>query len=483
MLAIEEKSKLIPNGWTWTKISQIAYINPSVDYTKLSNSDSVTFVPMAAVDEYKGSIASPMILPLDEARKGHTKFQDEDIIFARITPCMENGKIAIAKNLENGIGFGSTEFLVLRPKKGIIPEYLYYFIRQESFRNFAASHMTSTVGQQRVPKNIIENANIPLPPTEEQKRIVRKIESLLQENRKAKESLDKIPPILRKMRYSSLSLAFSGKLVEQDPSDESVKKILSRITDETWKELYKKIGIRKKTRVEITKDEYEIIEHGKFSSLPNGWLQVKISDICITSSGGTPSRVKKEYYEGNIPWVKSGELEDNFISKTQEFLSDIGLKHSSAKIFPIGTVLLAMYGATVGKTAILEIEACTNQAICGLFHDDKILNNEYLFFYLQSKRDMLIQKSFGGAQPNISQGLINKIEIPLPPINEQKRIVKKIKYMLGLNNIIEKSVKEEMERILILQKSLFQKAFLGELVEQDPNDEHASILLERIGMH
>ena len=169
----------LPSGWNWTKLGEIAEVNPSMNYSGIDPNIEVSFVPMSAVDENSGTIMSPEIMSLEQARKGHTKFKEKDVIFARITPCMENGKIAIAQNLKNGLGFGSTEFHVFRSRDKVLPEFIFYFLRQKSFRNFAASHMSSTVGQLRVPRHIVEDAYFPLAPAEEQRRIVNKIRSYL----------------------------------------------------------------------------------------------------------------------------------------------------------------------------------------------------------------------------------------------------------------------------------------------------------------
>src|SRR5205809_5087596 len=129
----------------------------------------------------------------------------------------------------------------------------------------------------------------------------------------------------------------------------------------------------------------------------------RLGDIANTSSGGTPDRGVSSYYGGEIPWLKSGELNDAVVTEAQEFITQEGLDHSSAKIFPKGTLLIALYGATVGKTGILGIDASTNQAICSVTPKSDILNRNYLFWCLRNKRIDFLEKSFGGAQPNISQ--------------------------------------------------------------------------------
>jgi restriction endonuclease S subunit len=145
--------------------------------------------------------------------------------------------------------------------------------------------------------------------------------------------------------------------------------------------------------------------------------------VCETSSGGTPLKSKKEYYEnGTVPWLKSGEVNQGYVYKTEEKITPIGLKNSSAKIFPVDTVLVAMYGATAGKVGLLKTEASTNQAVCGILPNDKIVP-EFLYFYLRTRTDDMVRLSGGGAQPNISQAIIRNMEIPLIPIDTQKILI------------------------------------------------------------
>ena len=152
------------------------------------------------------------------------------------------------------------------------------------------------------------------------------------------------------------------------------------------------------------------------------WPLVKIGDFCITGSGGTPSRAKSEYFEGDIPWIKSGDLRENIVMNATEFISKEAVKNSSAKMVAKGSILLAMYGATVGRMALLGIDATTNQAICNITPDSNIAFTKYVYYALLSKVPEFLKSAVGGAQPNISQGIIREIQIPLPPLAEQKRI-------------------------------------------------------------
>lgn len=153
------------------------------------------------------------------------------------------------------------------------------------------------------------------------------------------------------------------------------------------------------------------------------WRSEKIGDFCRTGSGGTPSRKKmSQYYSGTIPWVKSGELRESIITSTEESITDIALKETSAKLIPSGALLVAMYGATIGRIAILGIEATSNQAVCHIIPDLNIADRRYLFYALRQQVSGWLEQSVGGAQPNINQQIIKETKIPIPPLEEQKRI-------------------------------------------------------------
>ena len=157
--------------------------------------------------------------------------------------------------------------------------------------------------------------------------------------------------------------------------------------------------------------------------MKQGWELKKLGDVCETGAGGTPLKTHKDYYEGGtIPWLLSGEVSQGEIFEAKNFITEKGLKNSSAKLFPPNTVLVAMYGATAGQVGILRFEAATNQAVCGILPNDKTIP-EYLFYCFLEKKEELIAQAVGGAQPNISQIKIKNTKIPLPPLPEQQRIV------------------------------------------------------------
>lgn len=186
-------------------------------------------------------------------------------------------------------------------------------------------------------------------------------------------------------------------------------------------------------------------------SLPDGWSWRKLSELAKTTSGGTPSRSNKDYWGGSIPWVKSGELGDSRVEKNEEFITEVGLKNSSAKLFPKESLLLALYGATAGKLGVLTYDAATNQAVCCISQDDQLLARDFLRYYLLSQRKKIIEDSFGGAQPNISQAYVREIDIPTPPLTEQIRIVEKLDALLTR---IDTAI-EHLQSKLDLSKQLF----------------------------
>lgn len=196
------------------KLSEIAQINPRKDFEELKSSDDVSFVPMESVDDITGAIAKKQTKKLGTVSKGYTFFQNGDVLFAKITPCMENGKCAVANNLTNGIGFGSTEFYVIRAKEGILPEYLWHFLRQERVRKEAKTRFTGAAGHKRVPKDFMENLGVPVPmkdgkpDTQEQRRIVDELGNVSTSSTRLSNLLIKQEQSFTTLRASVLNQSF-----------------------------------------------------------------------------------------------------------------------------------------------------------------------------------------------------------------------------------------------------------------------------------
>ena len=217
--------------------------------------------------------------------------------------------------------------------------------------------------------------------------------------------------------------------------------------------------------------------------IPESWEWVRLGSIGDWGSGATPSRTTPEYYNGNIPWLKTGDLNDGYITHIPETITERALLETSVRLNPIGSVLIAMYGATIGKLGILQTPATTNQACCACIPFTGIYN-EFLFYFLMSQKLAFIKRGEGGAQPNISKEKIVATLMPLPPKAEQKRIVEKLHilqpYIESYTLLEKEDIKLHHSFPEILKKSILQYAIQGKLVPQAPTDEPASVLLECI---
>ena len=280
----------------------------------------------------------------------------------------------------------------------------------------------------------------------------------------------------QELKNSILQLAIQGKLVEQKPEEGTAEELYRQIQEEKQK-------LIKEGKIKKEKPLPEITEEEKPFDIPETWKWVRLGGIGSWSSGATPSRTNADYYNGNIPWLKTGDLNDGYVSEVPEFISELALEKTSLRLNPIGSVLMAMYGATIGKLGILTTPMTTNQACCACIPHGGIYN-VFLFYFLMSMRKSFIKMGEGGAQPNISKEKIISALVPLPPLAEQKRIVAKIEELLPLIDRYEKAwtrLEEFNKRFPDdLQKSLLQMAIQGKLVEQRPEEGTGEELFQQI---
>lgn len=203
----------LPEGWRWVKLGEVCHINPPrpKNFERDDNAPT-SFVPMSAVDEVHGVIAQVEVKPYSQVRKGYTFFVEGDVLFAKITPCMQNGKHAIARNLIDGIGFGTTEFHVLRPRAEVLSEWIHSFIRQSWVLRDAQTHFTGSAGQQRVPELFLINLEIPLPPLSDQKRISAILREQMAAVERARKALEEQLEAINQLPAAILRKAFNGEL-------------------------------------------------------------------------------------------------------------------------------------------------------------------------------------------------------------------------------------------------------------------------------
>lgn len=298
-------------------------------------------------------------------------------------------------------------WLVLRNNQSLIDnDFLYYVLSSDFvYQQFNMLAYGSTVRNLNI--GLVQKVKIPVPPLPEQHRIVSILDKAFTEIDKAKKN-----------------------------TEENIKK---------------------------NKELFEAKLQSVFSNPSGNWQLKKLGEVCETSSGGTPLKAHKDYYEnGLIPWLLSGEVSQGNILKATNFITEKGLKNSSAKLFPSNTVLIAMYGATAGQVGILRFEATTNQAICGILPNEKFLS-EFLYYCFISKKKELVAQAVGGAQPNISQIKIKNTIIPFPSLQDQYRIITELDSISTETKKLEKLYRSKLTHLEELKKSILKQAFEGKL--------------------
>lgn len=442
----------IPESWTWIRLEDITHsIKPGFPSGKHNR-------------EMKGV---PHIRPMNINTKGEIDMSDVkfvqpelydalmkgDVLFNNTNSPDLLGKTACIKQDTNWAY--SNHMTRIRFDTALIsPEWISYALHNLFFRGFFKMNCRHHVNQASINSTYLATrVDIPLAPHQEQKRIVSKIEELFTKLDAGIEALKKAKGQLSLCRSSTLEHAFSGTLTEK------------------WRR-----GSTEKTQVLSHVGKMD----DKSESLPDNWALVRLGNVCKTMTGGTPSRKIARYFNGTIPWLKSGELENNMhINSAEEHITQNALESSSARIIPKGTLLIALYGATVGKLGILEFDAAINQAICAIITPEGI-ESHYLFWFLMRHRNVLLSIRKGGAQPNISQGILSEIEFPLAPKPEQKAIVEEIERRFSTYENVETSIKQDILKARGLRQAILAAAYSGKILFQDPNEKSATILLERI---
>jgi type I restriction enzyme, S subunit len=457
----------LPGGWVKTKLGAVIELNPPKPLKDAVPLEAeVTFVPMPAVDAQSGTIASPERRFFMSVRKGYTAFRDGDVIFAKITPCMENGKAAIARNLIHGLGFGSTEFHVLRPSGSVIPEYVFYYVRQESFRRAAEAEMTGSVGQKRVPSAFLRNADFPLPLIAEQKRIVAKIEELLPKVNGVRERLIGVKEIMKRFRQSVLSAACYGRLTEdwrlKNNSAQDASSLLARI-----RESFQRKGASHGGQAAApTEGIHELFRE----QIPESWDVAELKWLCSPGRAITYGILKPGPHQNDgIPYIRVADfpkncLEQSAIRKTSRTIA-AQYERSSLRS---GDVLLSIRG-TVGRVCrvprLLEGSNITQDTARISVHPE--VSPEYVAIYLKSPMaQKTLEKAMKGvAVRGVNIGDVRALQVPIPPRTEQQEIVRRVESLFRLADKIERRVEAELSRTQKMTQAILAKAFRGELVQ------------------
>ena len=438
-----------PDGWVWTTLEEISKINPRIDKQSIGDDLEITFLPMKNVEELSGKIDLSETKRFSEVKKkSYTPFRDGDILFAKVTPCMENGKIAIAHGLKNGIGFGSTEFHVIRLPEKLSTPFFFFYLIQQKFRQEAQRAMTSAVGLLRVPTHYMRQTPIPLPPFPEQQRIVAKIEGLFTKLDAGIDALRKVSAQLKRYRQSVLKAAFEGKLTE------------------AWRAEHQ--------------EEIEFASQAA-DDLPEGWKWTTLEEVVhiIDYRGRTPP-----YSSEGIPHLRSSNIRNgNIIWNDLKYVTEETYGNYMTRGLPEQGDLLFTTEAPLGEVAFAPKKRFSlAQRIMILRPSKHILDSGFLLYQIRtiSFQERLRISETGSVVRGISSRNFKQFSLIVPPLPEQQAIVYEVKRCLSVADDVEKTVATELKRAEQLRQSILKKAFSGGLAPQDPNDEPASVLLERV---
>ena len=431
----------IPDSWEWCKLKDVAFVNGGFAFKSTDFINKGTRVIRISDFNENGFINTKIVRHKYDDSLESFLLQKKNILL-----CMTGGTVGKSYFVTTLDEPMITNQRVATIKIfGALEEYVNLVILSPITQKLINNKKNST--NDNISIDTINNFIIPLPPLKEQERIVERfgfIETFIQLYRINETKLltlnNSFPESFKK---SILQEAIQGKLVPQDENDEPASVLLERIRAEKQKLIAEgKIKKDKNESVIFRRDNshYEKLNGIELCvddeipfRIPDSWEWIRLGSIGDWGSGATPSRSNPEYYNGDIPWLKTGDLNDGYIEYIPEKISLIALKKTSVRLNPTGSVLIAMYGATIGKVGILTFPSTTNQACCACFPIE--IYNEYLFYFLMSQKTAFVKRGEGGAQPNISKEKIIATLMPLPPLAEQFRIAKTLNEVL---NEIEK---------------------------------------------
>ena len=435
----------VPEGWAWARMSSLTQDLPYGTSKKSSSRGEIAVLRMGNLQQ--GEIDySDLVYSSDKEDIDKYLLTYGDLLFNRTNSSEWVGKTAIYRGEVSAIYAG----YLIRIRSFLDAEYLNSVMNSKYAKEICLLVKTDAVNQSNINATKLGRFLIPVPPLSEQVRISNMVSEALYWNNFIEIKKLELEQYIQQIKSKILDLAIRGKLVPQNPNDEPASVLLERIRAEK-EELIKqgKINRDKKETIIFRGDDnsyYEKIGNDIICideelpfDIPHNWSWCRLGNIGDWAAGSTPSRSYPEYYNGTIPWLKTGDLNDGYITNIPESISEEALKNTSVRLNPSGSVLIAMYGATIGKLGILTFPATTNQACCACSPLDGI-NNHYLFYYLLSQKDNFVYRSVGGAQPNISKEKIVTTLMPVPPYEEQRQILDKIDIFFDLIRDIEKSL-------------------------------------------
>jgi type I restriction enzyme S subunit len=518
----------LPPGWAVAQLREIVGLNPR-EFDKPPNKyDEVSFVPMPAVEAETGRLDASKTRPWASVNKGYTRFQEGDVLFAKITPCMENGKFALAAGLAGGRGAGSTEFHVLRPPAGLNGKLVLFFLLRQDLRRDARVRMKGAAGQLRVPPEFLAELRFPVAPEREQGRIVAEIEKQFTRLDAAVAALNRVQANLKRYRASVLKAACEGRLVPTEaelarvgaplvgaPEQgghgewagtgarpyETADQLLARILKERrakWEaDQLAKMQARRGGPPRPPRRNDDDKWKGKYKEpapadtsnlprLPEGWAWASLDQLLASLRNGFS--LKPDAEQGTrilrISAVRPMQvnLDDvRYLSgppdKYKEYLVEEGdllfTRHNgNPELVGVCGVVRAVTEKTVHPDKLIRAHVASRES------EPRFLE---IVLNTGASRDFLRRRVRTTAgQAGVSGGDLRGVPLCLAPLAEQRRIVAEVELRLSVIDELEATVEADLKRAGRLRQSILKRAFAGKLVPQDPNDEPASVLLERI---
>ncbi|MBN4081912.1 MAG: restriction endonuclease subunit S [Gammaproteobacteria bacterium] len=413
-------------GWRTERLQDVCQIKPPKKEAKqrLSNIDLVSFVPMSDLGVCKKELTLRDERSLSEVSGSYTYFAENDVLLAKITPCFENGKLGIGRDLKNGIGFGSSEYIVFRSKGDVDPEYLFYFLSQASFRDAGTRVMSGAVGHKRVPKEFIENYRIPLPDLPEQKRIV---------------------AIL----------------------DEAFEAITTAVTNA-------------EKNLANARELFESYLNSVFSQKGEGWSEVRVEDVCDSIIDCVNKTAPKVENPTSYKMIRTTNVRDGVVSiDSVKYVTEVVYKVWTRRQVPkVGDVILTRE-APLGEVGMLLSEDLVflGQRLVSYRTNHKILNNYFLLYVFQSNslQEQIQSLASGSTVQHMRVPDSKNLKLSIPNLGEQEKIIRRLDLLRNKKLQLETIYQQKLTALAELKQSILQKAFAGELTE-----DVSSVKVERV---
>ncbi|MFK4167304.1 restriction endonuclease subunit S [Paenibacillus lautus] len=459
----DEQPYEVPDNWVWVRFGKVIEINPKKPKLTYSDETLCSFLPMNMVNPETGKIYGLEERAFCKVNTGYSYFEENDVLFAKITPCMENGNSVIAKGLKNNFGFGSTEFFVLRTSEYIAESFVHHLVRSERFRKQAKQVMTGAVGQQRVPKKFIEDYPLALPPIDEQRRISDKVERLLNKIDEAKKLIEEAKETFKLRRAAILDKAFCGELTRK------------------WREENPKSTFPLKN---VKKVHENIL-------FPNNWVVSDFQSVAADKKyslaiGPFGSNLKvTDYTEDGVPLVFVRNIRSSNFNLEPKYISVEKANKLAAHTVHAGDVLITKMGDPPGDSTIcpsnIEKAVITSDCI-KLTVNSEIMNNKFVMYAIRAPyiHKQILEQAKGVAQQKISLEIFKKMRIPVPSLEEQEEIVKQLEQYIESEIETMSNIESVLGTLLKLEQSILTNALQGKLGTNIRGEESVIELLREV---